>query len=449
MLALVDANNMYVSAERVFAPRLVGRPVVVLSSNDGACVARSEEAKALGVQMAQPWFQVRHLERSAGLVAVSANFELYADMSARMMAIEARFAPRQEIYSIDESFLDFKGVRGDLVAIGHELRAAVWQEVGLPTCVGIGPTKTLAKLANHIAKSAERKPGSYPAHLARVCHVGTMGPEELDRHFAATEVGDVWGIGRKIGARLREAGIHTVLDLVRADATTLRRQFSVVLEKTLVELRGTPCISVDDAPAPRQQILVSRSFGKAVTTADGIIEAVSVYASRAAEKLRRQGSVCGAIHVFFMTSPFRTNDRQHQASSTLPLTRPTADTRVLVGTATRIVRHLHRPGIRYAKAGVMLVDLQPAEAMIQDELDLFVPAGRDEAGSELPPARGDRARLMNAMDTLNRRFGRDAVRIGSATLASSQEPTRSWAIRQERRTPRYTTRWDEMPVVRA
>jgi len=181
MLALVDANNMYCSCERVMAPRLVGKPLEVLSSNDGACVARSEEAKALGVQMAQPWFQVRHLERSAGLIAVSANFELYAEMSARMMAVEARYAPRQEIYSIDESFLDFEGVRGDLVAIGRELRAAVWREVGLPTCVGIGPTKTLAKLANHIAKSAESKTFSYLAHIAQVCNVGAMHQQEFDR----------------------------------------------------------------------------------------------------------------------------------------------------------------------------------------------------------------------------------------------------------------------------
>jgi DNA polymerase V len=437
---------MYCSVERVFAPQLVGKPLVVLSSNDGACVARSEEAKALGVQMAQPWFQVRHLERSAGLIAVSANFELYADMSSRMMAIEARFAPRQQIYSIDESFLDFEGVRGDLVAIGRDLRAAVWQEVGLPTCVGIGPTKTLAKLANHIAKSAERKPGSYPAHLAQVCHVGTMGREELERHFAATEVGEVWGIGRKIGAKLREGGIQTVLDLVRADVMTLRRQFSVVLEKTVLELRGTPCMSIDDAPAPRQQILVSRSFGKAVTTLDGIIEAVSEFASRAAEKLRSQQSVASAIHVFFSTSPFRQNERQHQASVTMPLVRPTADTRVLVAAAAATVRQQYRVGFNYAKAGVMLVDLQQADEASQGELDLF---GSAEIDAVAPAAGRDRARLMDAMDVLNRRFGRDAVRIGSATVASSQQETRAWAIKQERRSPRWTTRWDEIPVVRA
>jgi len=187
-----------------------------------------------------------------------------------------------------------------------------------------------------------------------------------------------------------------------------------------------------------------------VTSMDGIIEAVSEFASRAAEKLRHQESVCGAIHVFFATSPFRQNDRQHQASVTIPLVRPTSDTRVLVATAASAVRQLHRAGFNYAKAGVMMVDLQQADAMGQGELDLFGPADADAAGAGSPAASGrDRARLMDAMDTLNRRFGRDAVRIGSATVASSLQETRAWAIKQERRSPRYTTRWDEMPVVRA
>ena len=247
MFALVDANNMYVSCERVFQPRLCGRPVVVLSSNDGACIARSNEAKDLGVRMAQPWFQVRHLERSAGLLAVSANFELYGDMSSRMMAVVARFAPRQEVYSIDESFLDFDGVRGDLVGIGRNLRATVLMETGLPTSVGFGPTKTLAKLANHIAKTADRKPGSYTGHLAQVCNLVTLSEADRLKAFAATEVGNVWGVGRKIGARLVEGGVRTVLDLVRCDVATLRKQFSVVLEKTVLELRGTSCLSIDEA----------------------------------------------------------------------------------------------------------------------------------------------------------------------------------------------------------
>src|SRR5438034_4938223 len=264
MFALVDVNNMYVSCERVFRPSLVGRPVVVLSNNDGCAIARSNEAKDLGVKMAQPWFQIRHLEREAGLIALSANFELYGDMSGRMMTVVAQYAPRQEVYSIDECFLDFEGVRGDLVSIGRDMRATVLQWTGLPTSVGFGPTKTLAKLANHVAKTADRKPGTYPAPLAQVCDFGAMSRRELDQVMQVTEVGDVWGVGRKTSARLNEGGIHTVLDLVSADVTTLRKQFSVMLEKTVLELRGTSCLDVDDAPAANQQIMCSRSFGPPV-----------------------------------------------------------------------------------------------------------------------------------------------------------------------------------------
>ncbi len=443
MFALVDANNMYVSCERVFQPRLCGRPVVVLSSNDGACIARSNEAKDLGVRMAQPWFQVRHLERSAGLLAVSANFELYGDMSSRMMAVVARFAPRQEVYSIDESFLDFDGVRGDLVGIGRDLRATVLMETGLPTSVGFGPTKTLAKLANHIAKTADRKPRSYPGHLAQVCNLVTLSEADRLKAFAATEVGNVWGVGRKIGARLVEGGVRTVLDLVRCDVATLRKQFSVVLEKTVLELRGTSCLSMDEAPAAKQQILVSRSFGKAVTDVAGIVEAVSEFASRAAESLRLQDGAAGAVNVFFTTSPFRQNDWQHSPSVTVPLVRPTSDSRRLVGAAVAAVHRLFRPGFNYVKAGVMLVDLQPA-GQRQGELDLF--SAVSDAPGEQPQR--DRSALMATMDELNRRFGRSSVHIGSASTTAHDTDERSWAARQERRSPRFTTRWDEMPMVR-
>jgi len=444
MYALVDGNNFYVSCERVFAPRLVGRPVVVLSSNDGACIARSNEAKDLGVGMAEPWFKVRHLEQSAGLIAVSANHELYSDMSARMMDIEARYAPRQEVYSVDESFLDFEGLRGDLVATGRAMRAAILRETGLPTSVGFGATKTLAKLANHIAKTADRKPGSYPAHLAQVCDFATLASHELDALFAATDVRAVWGVGRRTTERLKAGGIATVQDLVRADASTLRASFSVTLEKTLLELRGTSCMEVDDAPPPRQQILVSRSFGAPIVQVDGIVEAVSEFASRAAERLREQRSVAGAVGLFFMTSPFRQNDRQHSVNVSVPLVRPTSDTAVLVAAATAAVRAQFRAGFRYAKAGAVLSDLRPA-GREQGELDLFSPAQTEAA----VPADAARVKLMSAMDALNHRFGRDSVRLGSQALASNGAEVRVWATKQERRSPRYTTRWDEMPVVRA
>ena len=439
MFALVDVNNMYVSCERVFRPSLIGRPVVVLSNNDGACIARSNEAKDLGVKMAQPWFQVRHLEREAGLIALSASFELYGYISSRMMTLVAQYAPRQEVYSIDESFLDFEGVPGDLVAIGREMRARVLQWTGLPTSVGFGPTKTLAKLANHVAKMAERKPGSYDARFAQVCHFGELSPEALHRVFGATEVGSVWGVGRRMTALLNESGIHTVLDLVNADLATLRKQFSVVLEKTVLELRGTPCMHVDHEPAAPQQMMCSRSFGTPVTELAGLIEVVSQFATRVAEKARQQEAVAGAVHVFVTTSPFRRDDRQHSPSATIPLVRPSADTRVIIGTAVRALQAMYRPGFNYAKAGVMLVDLRP-QGQQQGELDLFA------AGSEPSGVSGaNPERLMGAVDALNRRFGSGAVAVASA---AHQARNGEHAGRQERRSPRYTTRLEEIVTVR-
>ena len=292
---------------------------------------------------------------------------------------------------------------------------------------------------------ADRKPGSYPAILAQVCDFSRLAPHELDAIFAATEVGSVWGVGKKITEKLRAGGIHTVRDLVRADAAALRSQFSVVLEKTLLELRGTPCMEVDDAPASRQQILVSRSFGTPISDVDGIIEAVSEFTSRTAERLRAQGSLASALGIFFMTSPFRQTDRQHSVNVTIPLIRPTADSAVLVSAAVAAVRTQFRPGFKYAKAGAVLTDLRPADQVVQGELDLFA-AQEDDAAE---PAQTNRANLMTAMDARNHRFGRDSVRLGSAAVASNGADVRIWATKQERRSPRYTTRWAEMPVVRA
>ena len=437
MFALVDVNNMYVSCERVFRPSLIGKPVVVLSNNDGACIARSNEAKDLGVQMAQPWFQVRHLERDAGLLALSANFELYGDMSTRMMTLVAQYAPRQEVYSIDECFLDFAGVPGDLVATGRQLRAQVLQWTGLPTSIGFGPTKTLAKLANHVAKMADRKPGRYDARHAQVCHLGAADRAARDAVFAASEVGDVWGIGRRMSARLNEGGIHTVQDLLRADIATLRAQFSVVLEKTVLELRGTPCMDVDHEPAAQQQMMCSRSFGESVTTLPEMVEVVSQFATRVAEKARQQQAAAGAVHVFITTSPYRRHDRQHSQSLTLPLVRASADTRVIVGMAVRAVQQMVRPGFNYAKAGVMLLDLRP-QGQQQAELDLF--------GTADPAPGAGPSRLMEAVDTLNQRFGRGAVTVASA---QHQAAHGQHAGRQQRRSPRCTTRLAEIATARA
>jgi DNA polymerase V len=316
----------------------------------------------------------------------------------------------------------------------------VLQWTGLPNSVGFGPTKTLAKLANHVAKTADRKPGSYDARFAQVCHLGQTTAGDLETVFRATEVGDVWGIGRRMTARLNEGGIQTVFDLVNADVTTLRRQFSVVLEKTVLELRGTACADVDHEPAPQQQMMCSRSFGDAVTELSELIEVVSQFASRVAEKARQHQVAAGSVHVFFTTSPFRKQDRQHSPSITVPLVRPSADTRAVVGTAVRAVREMYRSGFNYAKAGVMLVDLRP-QGEQQGELDLF---GGGCPAADIPTE--DSPRLMDALDTLNRRFGKGVVTVASA---QHQQRHRQHAGRQQRRSPRYTTRLEEVVVARA
>lgn len=432
MFALVDGNNFYVSCERVFRPSLNGRPVVVLSNNDGCAIARSNEAKALGIKMGAPWFQIRHMEDSDGLVALSANFTLYGDMSDRMMSLAAGLGPTQEIYSIDESFIGLQGVRGDLTKRAHAISARINQWVGIPCGVGIGQTKTLAKLANHIAKTAERKPGSYPAELAQVCNLAALPPQDLDDVLATTLVEEVWGVGRRIAAQLHESGIHTVLDLARLDPATERSRWNVVLERTVRELQGMQCIDLDDAPAPKKQIACTRSFGQAITELVPLVEAVSEFASRAAEKLRRQGGLASQLLVFCHTSPFRPGPRFNR-SIVVPLRRPTADTGELVSAAAASMRRIYKPGYKMAKAGVMLLDLVPG-GVLQGEVDLEEKDHRD------------RTRLMVALDALNQRYGKGTVHSANTGGTNKRQ---AWVMKQERRTPQYTTRWEDVPVAKA
>ena len=302
MFALVDGNNFYVSCERVFRPSLEGRPVVVLSNNDGCAIARSDEAKALGIKMGHPYFKIRREFGEAGVVALSANFVLYGDMSSRFMGIAAALGPEQEVYSIDECFVGLDGVGGDLSRRASVIRNRLQRWLGLPACVGIGPTKTLAKLANHVAKSAVRKPGSYPEEFGFVCDLARLPSSDLDAVLAATPVGEVWGVGRKIEAGLRETGVASALDLARADPGLIRRRWSVVLERTVRELQGQSCVDLDDAPADKQQIACTRSFGRRVSDLESLVEAVSAFSSRAAEKLRRQGGEAGQVLVFIRTT---------------------------------------------------------------------------------------------------------------------------------------------------
>ena len=432
MFALVDGNNFYVSCERAFRPSLKHWPVVVLSNNDGCAIARSNEAKALGIAMGAPWFEIEHLAGSEGLVALSANFTLYGDMSDRMMSIAAGLGPHQEVYSIDESFIDLAGVPGDLTARARVVRARLSQWIDIPCGIGMGATKTLAKLANFVAKAAEREPGSYPPDLAQVCNLTALPPSDLDAVLGATDVAEVWGVGRRIAAQLRECGIASALELARMDPATVRRRWSVVLERTVRELQGLPCIGLAQQPAPKKEIACTRSFGRPVTELWPLLEAISEFAARAARKLRCQGSVAGELLVFAHTSPFRPGPR-FARSAVVPLRHPTSDTALLVQAAVTGIRSIYKPGHALAKAGVMLLDLV-ASSVHQGELDLEPGYGHG------------RERLMVAMDAINHRYGAGTLHLASSGI---DDRHRHWGMRQERLTPGYTTDWDGMPIAKA
>lgn len=431
MFALVDGNNFYVSCERAFRPDLKNRPVVVLSNNDGCAIARSNEAKALGIRMGAPWFECRQLAEEHGVVALSANFVLYGDMSDRMMSVAAGLGPGQEIYSIDESFIDLAGVPGDLTLRANRVRERVLQWTGIPTGIGIARTKTLAKLANYIAKSADRKPGSYPAELARVCNLAALPASDMDTVLQTTAVNEVWGVGRRVAEQLNEGGIFSVLDLVRIDPATVRRRWSVVLERTVRELQGQPCIALDEQPSPKKEIAFTRSFGGTVTELVDLVAAVTRFASGAAVKLRAQNSKAGQLQVFAHTSPFRPGPR-YSRSLIMPLRRPTDDSVALVNAAVKGIQSIYRPGFNFSKAGVMLLDLQDG-SIKQRELDL----------EQEPSARGQ---LMGALDKLNDRYGRGTVTMASA---GTRGPQREFEMKRNLLTPQYTTCWQDLPVAKA
>ncbi len=436
MYALIDGNNFYVSCERVFRPSLNGRPVIVLSNNDGCAISRSNEAKALGIRMGAPWFQIKHLEAEAGLVTLSANFALYGDMSDRLMSLAAGLGHRQEVYSIDECFVDLSGIPGDLVRRSRVMRQRLWRWIGIPCCIGLGPTKTLAKLANHIAKTAERKPGSYPMAHAQVCHLGALSAFERNDLLARTEVGEVWGVGPRISRQLMAQGVNTALDLARLSPATARAHWGVVLERTVRELQGTPCIDLEDVPSPKKQIACTRSFGQPVLQLADLREAVTEFACRAAAKLRRQNSHAGQVLVFVRTSPFRQTP-QYSQSAIVPLRRPGADSSHITQAALLALDAIYQPGYLYAKAGVMLLDLQPAD-LHQGEL-----AWEDDVSAQDGQAS---ARLMQALDGIVQRHGKGAVQLASASLNHAAPPI--WQMKQMRRTPGYTTDWDDLATAR-
>lgn len=413
-IGLVDGNNFYASVERAFDPRLIGRPVVVLSSNDGAAIARSAEAKQLGIKMGQPLHEIPAAIRRQ-VAFRSANFRLYGDISSRIGVILEDLFPQVERYSIDELFVGFQGIK-DRECAAAEARARILQWTGVPCCVGIGSTKTLAKLANKLAKTD-------PTGVLDICEPGLR-----ISHLAGFPVGDVWGVGRKYADRLGAEGINTAEELAAADPDGIRSRYGVVLSRTQRELQGLACLEMEDVEPDRKQIVVSRSFGRDVTSKEDVGNALATFAIRGAEKMRARGLHAGGVWVWLNTNPFR-QVRQYHPSRTRHFAIPTSDTREILALVSAMLDDMYRPGLSFKKAGIGLVDLT---SMGHSQTDLFAQASpRDD-------------RLMQVLDQANRRFGRGTM--GFAASGWKAQP--AWRVKQEHVSPAYTSSWDQLIKVK-
>lgn len=419
MFGLIDGNSFYCSCERAFDPKLRGRALVVLSNNDGCIIARSDEAKDAGLKMGDPWHLVWKKPGVAGVVEWrSSNYALYGDMSRRMYELLLERAPRVEPYSIDEMFLDLGGLPGDLVARCAEIRADVRRIAKIPTCVGIGPTKTIAKLANKVAKMDRGGPG--------VVDFSTAHGRALA--YPTLPLSEVWGLGRASVKKLEAMGRITVADFVAMPADLVRSTLTVTGLRTHAELRGTSCLPLTLASPTRKSLAVTRSFGRSIETWDEMREAVATYAARAAAKLRRHGLAASAMQVFMHTNQFN-GDKPHAGSLTFAV-EPSSDSFALIGSAIRAARSIWRPGFRYAKAGIVIVDLFRANEL--PAADLF--PSRDKAKS---------AALMAALDSVNARYGRGSLRPGGTGEQAV------WGMRRGRLSPRYTTDLGEILEAKA
>lgn len=416
---VIRSYNFYASCEKLFRPDLKHTPAEVLSNNDGCIVARSKEVKALGIKMGVPMFQVQDEIRKHGIVCFSSNYALYADLSNRVMTILEEEAPRLEVYSIDEAFMDLTGVDHvtDLLAFGKRVKAKIDQWTGITVGVGIAPSKTLAKLANYAAKK-------YPATGSVV---DLMDPDRQKCLLAIVEVSDVWGVGRRTTAKLKARGIHTTLDLANADPKSIRSEFSLVLERTIRELNGVSCLDLELVRPTKQQIICSRSFGHKVTDKRELREAIAKYTTRAAEKLRGEKRLCRVVSVFVRSSPFIPNEPQYSKILSAELPNPTDDTRDLFEVADVLFHRIYRAGYRYAKGGVMLADFYEHSVFQHDLFRADITKINSKA-------------LMSVVDKINHSG------IGNVFFAS-QGVSPKWAMKREHLSPAYTTRWDELPKV--
>jgi DNA polymerase V len=417
-MAMVDCNNFYVSCERVFDPSLEGRPVVVLSNNDGCVISRSNEAKALGIRMGEPVFKRKEFFAQQGVRILSSNYALYGDLSARVMQVLARFSPEVEAYSIDEAFLQFHSLSSrQLRSTARTIHRTVRQWTGIPVCVGLARTKTLAKIANHLAKKAPAAGGVWMLDEAA----------DIESRLDRLAVDEVWGIGRRTTKFLNSRGITTALQLSRQPLDWVRRRLTVTGLHTVMELKQMSCIPFEEAPPPAKSLVCSRSFGRRVTDLNGLEESLSTRVQEAAAKLRSRRLVAGAMQVFIETSRFGPG-AFYANSGTCTLEVPTSDTVTLHAAALRLLRGLFLPGVAYKKTGVMCLDLQPEGA-------------RQLTFGDVVPAARPRKALMQVMDRMNATYGRGTLSLAAAGLGA-----KSWHMRQEHHSPRYTTRWADLPV---
>jgi DNA polymerase V len=414
VFALVDCNNFYVSCERVFNPKLQGKPVIVLSNNDGCVVARSNEAKALGIKMGVAAFEIAGLLKKHNVISLSSNYTLYADMSSRVMDTLSTFSPDMEVYSIDEAFLNLAGISDSLADYGHQIRQTVKKWTGMPVSIGIANTKTLAKIANHISKKSSHVDGVLDLTCA-------ANPEEI---LASVPVEKVWGIGIKMTIVLKRVGINTALDLSKADIGWIRDKFGVVGVRTVYELRGEPCYELEQNPPAQKSLVVSRMFGQPIEDIEQLKEATATYAARAGEKLREQKLTAGAVSIFVTTSRFIKN--KYFNSHTTEFAIPTNDTTELIQAAISSIEKLYRKGCQFKKCGVILIGLVPESQM---QRGLFDNVEREKA-----------ARLMQAIDTIN-------AKVDSPVRWAVEGINQPWQVKFKRRSSRYTTRWDELPMV--
>ena len=420
MFALVDCNNFYVSCERVFRPDLLNKPVIVLSNNDGCVISRSSEAKQLGIRMAEPAFKIADFLEKNDVTVFSSNYALYGDLSHRVMSVLGQYSPEVETYSIDEAFLNLSGIPSDLEEYSRKIKKAVLTNVGIPVSVGVGPTKVLAKAANHYAKKVSGNNG--------VCVLDD--PEKINNILKNFEIDEVWGIGRQYAKMLKSYGINTALDLTKMDDDWVRKRMTVVGLRVKKELEGMSCLDMELIPPDKKVICTSRSFGESQTELEPIQEAVATYTARCAEKLRRQHSCAGMLMVFIHTNGFKANEPQYERNFVCKLPVPTNSTMELIRYALFALEAIYQKGYRYKKAGVLALDIVPenqVQGALFDRVD-----------------RAKHAAVMKTLDAINSKYGRDTLKIAAQGTGKDKK----WKLRRERLSPGYTTKWEDIITVR-